>query len=526
MNSMFLAKRLMFTFAFGVSLLAVRATKAESTAESASLWVYPAYSGAVTSTLYSVKANGTEVFTEKMTKFTGHMQVHYAHFSAADTVNVTVEVSEDFKSHILHPESRKIATKREGNTISFTSGPNYLILELDDKELLFILIDSPEKNPPKLGDSNVKNIMDYGVDNQGNTLETKKIQSAIDAASGAEKNILYFPPGKYLVGELWLKSDMTVYLAGGAVLFGSANPADFNTGNGGVNIEGMQHALIRILNCKNTKLIGRGVIDGNGRYLRSERRFSAAVLKMDNSSEILVDGIISRDSSYWNTIPYRCSNITIKNYKVINSTPESSPNNTDGVNYTECVDCSLYNAFLYCGDDCMAVKNENAVYDGKPTMDIKNIVHEKVVTYSCVVGCKIGTKTEGKSMDNVVFRDIDVIKAGRALVIDAYDTALITNTVFENIRIKDPGGQIIVIEGNKVPAWRRAVNQSIVKDTYFRNVSCEMEGLISLQGKDAEHNITGVHFDNVTVAGKRLASQDDPAVKWTINEFVGNVTFK
>src|SRR5512133_8735 len=403
------------------------------------IYSYPAYSGAVSSPLYAIKADDKTIFTEKLTKFSGEMQVHYAHFSLEGTATIQVTVNESFTSYTLSPKSRKISATKSGNTITFTTGPNYLVLKVDSKELLFILIDPPEVNPPKLTDSNVKNIMDYSVDNKGGKLETKNIQTAINEASGATKNILYFPAGKYLTGEIFLKSNMTMYLEGGAILYGSDNTADFNSGSGGMNTEGMQHALVRFLNCKNSKLIGRGVLEGNGKLIRS-KGLNACVVKMDESSNVIVDGVIARNSSYWNTLPYRSDSVTIKNYKVINCRPTSTDyNNTDGVDFDECTNSSLYNAFLYCGDDPMAVKNEFLTWNGKSTMNTKNIHHEKIVTYSNSASCKIGTKTMGQSMANVTFKDIDIIKAGRALVIDAIDNAVSENIKFEDIRIEATG---------------------------------------------------------------------------------------
>ena len=231
----------------------------------------PDLPGATKSPLYSVTANGTALFVEKMTKFSPEMQVHYAHasLSGGNPVTIAVTVSESFSSYKLSPKSRQIAATKSGNTVTFSSGPNYLIFQPDTKELLFILLDAEEANPPKLGDANVKNLADYDVDNTGATLVTSKIQSAINAASGATQNILYVPPGKYKVGELWLKSNMTMYLACGAILYGSSSTGDFNTGSGGINIEGMQHSLIRIYQAKNTKLLGRGVLDANGHAIRA-----------------------------------------------------------------------------------------------------------------------------------------------------------------------------------------------------------------------------------------------------------------
>ena len=138
------------------------------------------------------------MFVEKLTKFSPEMQVHYAHctLTGTGTATLAVTVNESFTSFTLSPKSRRLATTRSGNTISFSSGPNYLILQVDAKELLFILLDSEEVNPPRLGDANVKNIADYTVDNTGATLVTSKVQAAIDAASGATQNVLYFPPGQ------------------------------------------------------------------------------------------------------------------------------------------------------------------------------------------------------------------------------------------------------------------------------------------------------------------------------------------
>jgi polygalacturonase len=488
------------------------------------IYAYPAYPGATSSPLYAVKANNETIFTEKLTQFSGEMQVHYAHFSLEGNATIQVTVNESFNSYKLSPKSRKIQATKSGNTLSFKTDPNYLVLQVDSKELLFILIDPPEVNPPKLTDSNVKNIMDYSVDNKGGKLETKNIQTAINEASGGSKNILYFPAGKYLTGEIFLKSNMTMYLEGGAVLYGSDNTADFNSGSGGMNTEGMQHALVRFLNCKNSKLIGRGVLEGNGKLIRS-KGLNTCVVKMDESSNVLVDGVIARNSSYWNTLPYRSDSITIRNYKVINCRPTSTTyNNTDGVDFDECTNSSLYNAFLYCGDDNMAVKNEFLTWNGKATMNTKNIHHEKIVAYSNSAGCKIGTKTMGQSMSNVTFKDIDLISTGRALVIDADDNALVENTKFEDIRIESTG-ILINIQNDQKPSWRTTVNQSIVKNTYFTNVASDDNKTISMSGISSQYNINGINFSNFTVLGKPITSKTDSDAKWSINANVTNITF-
>jgi polygalacturonase len=485
---------------------------------------YPTPTGATKSTLYAVTANGTPMFVEKLTKFSPEMQVHYAHCSLVGSgpATLAVTVNESFNSFTLSPKSRKLAATKSGNTISFSSGPNYLILQVDTKELLFILLDAEEVNPPRLGDANVKNIADYSVDNTGATLVTSKVQSAIDAASGATQNILYFPPGRYKVGELWLKSNMTLYLAGGALLYGSSATGDFNTGSGGVDIEGCVHGMLRMYKVNNTKLLGRGVIDANGKAIRAQNDTKINLVKIEQSSNILIDGVLVRDPSFWNTLIYRSELVTISNYKMINCRPTTTTyNNTDGVNFDESTNGKLSNAFLYTGDDSMATKNE----EPSGTVNTKNILHEKVVCYSNSVGCKVGTKTMGQSIDGVVFRDIDVVKAGRALNIDAYDTAVVQNTKFENIRIEAADSSMIDLSLDMPPDWRDAANTSIIKDTYFTNVSSDVKKPITLHGKSSSVNVVGVHFSNLTVQGNAVTTQTDADASWSINSFVSGITF-
>jgi hypothetical protein len=493
---------------------------ATGTPGAATLVTCPGLPGATASPLYSVTVGGKPLFVEKLTKYSPEMQVHYANgsLSGTGTATVAVTVSESFSSYTVSPKSRKLTATKSGNTITFDTGPNYLILQFDSKELLFILLDAEEAAPPQVGDAHVKSLADYTVDNTGASLVTSKIQSAIDAASGATQNILYVPPGKYKVGELWLKSNMTMYLACGAILYGSSSTTDFNTGSGGINIEGMQHSLIRMYQITNTKLLGRGVLDANGLAIRAAG-LNASLLKIDQSSSITVDGILVRDSSYWNTLSYKSDQVTIQNYKVINCRPNSGYNNTDGVDFCDSTNCTLSNAFLYTGDDGMAPKNED-------TNNTKNLTHQHVVVYNNSVGCKIGTNSMGQSMDSIAFKDIDIVKAGRAMTIEAYDTAVVTNATFEDVRVEAADSILINLALDSPPTWRTAADTGIYKDTYFTNISSDVKKVISLHGKSSTANITGVYFKNLTVQGKAITSQTDSNASWDINAYVSGITFQ
>ena len=69
----------------------------------------------------------------------------------------------------------------------------------------------------------MNNVLDFGAEGDGKTLDTKAIQAAIDAGG-----TVYFPKGEYLTGTLFLKSNGGLHLEDGAVIKASTNKADYN----------------------------------------------------------------------------------------------------------------------------------------------------------------------------------------------------------------------------------------------------------------------------------------------------------
>ena len=125
-----------------------------------------------------------------------------------------------------------------------------------------------------------------------------------------------------------------------------------------------------------------------------------------------------------------------------------------------------------------------------------------------------------------MFSNIDVVKVGRALNIDVYDTAVVQNTRYENVRIEAADSSMIDLSSDMPPTWRTAANTSVTKDTYFINVASDVKKPIVLHGKSSTVNIPGVHFSNVTVQGRALTSQTDADATWNINSYVSGITFK
>ncbi|MFB3162966.1 fibronectin type III domain-containing protein [Neobacillus sp. 179-J 1A1 HS] len=113
----------------------------------------------------------------------------------------------------------------------------------------------------------VFNIVDFGATPDDDTKDTKSIQAAIDAATKGAKVLI--PEGKFISGEIWLKSDMTLQVDG--YLLGSDDPKDYSR-NFWVYDYSTDERSYSLINAhtydygslKNIRITGKGTIDGNG----------------------------------------------------------------------------------------------------------------------------------------------------------------------------------------------------------------------------------------------------------------------
>ena len=74
------------------------------------------------------------------------------------------------------------------------------------------------------------NVKDYGAVNDGTTLNTTAIQTAINECTrNGGGTVLLSGGGKYMTGTLYLKDNVTLHIGNGTVLLGSPNYKDYTT---------------------------------------------------------------------------------------------------------------------------------------------------------------------------------------------------------------------------------------------------------------------------------------------------------
>src|ERR1700744_6434021 len=68
------------------------------------------------------------------------------------------------------------------------------------------------------GQNCINNVKIFGATGNGQTSDTKAINTAIDSAANAGGGRVYFPAGNYLSGSIHLRSSISLYLEQGATL--------------------------------------------------------------------------------------------------------------------------------------------------------------------------------------------------------------------------------------------------------------------------------------------------------------------
>lgn len=435
---------------------------------------YPAVPGLKTSEIYHVKVNGHQVWTEQ---FRTHFdfdklpdwfsapyvrvqqEVHQAGFACKGPLEITVTVPAQIKKASVRPVSRGIKTKVEGNTLTFSiPGPDKLYIEIDDYAPLCLFADPLEKDVPSPDDPNVH----------------------------------YFGPGVHHPGYIKLKDNETLYIAPGAIVYGG----------------------IRADSVSNIRITGRGILDGNFEFRR--------MVRMENSKNITVDGVLFRYGNGWTNTLVNCENLKYHGVKVLSFGPGGDGINPLGSRNVEISDC-----FLRCTDDCMAIKSPSE------KNIVKNILvkDNTMIGYAYSDGITIGYETNGPEIYNVKVQNCDILMARGGSRVDGHSgfsiicdgPSKIHDILFEDIRVEKAEDKLFEI--NITNGTLYGVNPpGHVKNVTLRNIQWYHTGPIVLKGFDKTHRVQDIVFENCTVAGQPLDKVKDEIMH--TNSYVDNVVVK
>lgn len=214
-----------------------------------------------------------------------------------------------------------------------------------------------------------RNVKEFGATGNGTTLDTVAIQTAIDAGG-----LVYFPPGVYLSGTLYLRSNGGLELSPGAILRGSPNladynPADFVPQNSASKAEVTSGGhLIAAVECSNIVLCGGGTIDGNHPAFLNEtdpecplmyRRIArpGQMVFLCECTDVRIQDLNLKNAPYWTCFLHGCEEVTIHGLHI-----QSDPRvlNDDGIDLDCCRRVTVSDCIISTGDDALTLRGNNS----------------------------------------------------------------------------------------------------------------------------------------------------------------------
>lgn len=337
-------------------------------------------------------------------------------------------------------------------------------------------------------------------------LFTNRIEEETYDPQNLPADVLYIGPGVYKADNIPVHSNMTVYIAGGAVVFGK----------------------IRTENMENITIKGRGIIDGSI-YPRSKDSEYTIPIELRYSQNITIDGITFLNPAGWCMAIYFCDDIKVKNVNIV-----TARGNGDGISVQSSKNVHVQNCFLRTWDDALVVKN----YDLGTT---ENILFEDVIIWTDLAqSMEVGYETYGATMTNITFRNITILHNFHKPVISIHnsDQAAISYVTFQNITVED--AQMIGDNAQETTddflieifirynlnwsnsgAERGTIDNVLIDNLVVTGGKADFTSLI--HGADSTHRTDNVTISNCQILGEAVNGAED--LHLTTNEFVGNINY-
>ena len=464
------------------------------------------------SEVYSLLVSETTLFVER---FRG---VHYARFAFSSPVEVVVCTAEPVVSCSVSPVTYQIQTAKSEREVRFRlDSPRKLMLKINKLPPLFLLPDDQEATSPKPGDLEVVSLDDFKADKSGKAPCTAALQDAIRLLP--KNGTLFVPPGIYLTGTIALKSDMTLYLAEGALLQGSPDRKDYPVDAGRTEADhvndpkhftnhGERMTYSRLLlvdGAENVRIMGRGVIDGNGARVRQQGK-PANLIRLRNSKNITIRDVLLRDAAAWTVHILGCDNVLVQNVKIIN---DLEVGNTDGFDPDSSRHVTIENCFAYCGDDTVAIKASN---NSGILRSVEDINVRSNVFWTLKSALKVGTETKARQLGKIVFEYNEVLSADRGMALYCPDGALFRGVrfignSFENCSM-DNRRRLIDFTISKRDGLG-AIRDILIKDCVLHK---PWPNRSTIQGLGPTNQISHVRFMNFRIAGNLCRSLDEAQI--------------
>ncbi len=323
-------------------------------------------------------------------------------------------------------------------------------------------------------------VTDFGAVGDGATLNTKALQSAIDACAKRGGGTVRLPAGRFLSGTLSLKSGVHLHLDAGAVLLGSTRLDDYPVTPGGFRSyvdTYTDKSLLYAENAENIGIGGAGCIDGQGKSFHGPYKVRPYLMRLISCRGAEVRDVTIRNSPMWVQHYLNCEDVHIQGITV-----NSHVNvNNDGIDIDGCRRVRISDCNISSGDDAIVLK---------ATADV---VCRDVVVSNCVLSSdcnalKLGTESNG-GFENIAFSNCTIYDTRLAgIALEMVDGGPLDGVSVNNIVMRGVGTPIFMRLGNRARPYRegdprpgmgtfRNVQITNVQAVGAGNTGCAIAGL-------------------------------------------------
>lgn len=310
-------------------------------------------------------------------------------------------------------------------------------------------------------------ITDFGAVADTGRLSTNAIQEAIDACNSNGGGQVVVPAGHYKTGTIILKSNVTLNLETGAVLYGSKNLEDYIKLKPSYVSLRTQTATIQLIyaeNATNVGITGYGEINGQGCDFKKLTENDEGItrphlIRFITCSDIHIENINLKNSGCWMQHYLACEKIRIHNVRVFNR----NNFNNDALDLDGCSDVTVSNFISDSDDDGITLKSTSP----KPC---ENITITNCVISSRCNAIKMGTESNG-GFKNICISNCVVKPStddtsrfyGRdggisGISLEIVDGGIMEGIAINNIQINGTESPLFIRLANRARPWREGVD--------------------------------------------------------------------
>lgn len=357
-------------------------------------------------------------------------------------------------------------------------------------------------------------VNDYAAVNDGSKVTTSSVQKAIDACAAKGGGIVSFKPGTYLIGSIFLKSNVHLVIDKDVLIKGSQDFADYpeiDTRIAGIEMK-WPAALINIIDQKNVQVSGKGKINAQGKfcwdkYWAMRREYEPKGLRwivdydakrvrtflVQSSSDITLKDLTFSNAGFWTVQLLYSDHLTVDGITIKNNEDGRGPS-TDGIDIDSSSWVLVENCDIDCNDDDFCLKagrDADGLRVNRPT--------EYVVIRKCIARkggglLTLGSETSG-GIRHVLATDLKAMGTGNGFHIKSATTrgGTVEDIYFQNTEM-DSVGNAFMYTMNWNPSYSYS---SLPKGYNYDSIPAHWKVLL----KKVEPESKGIpHFKNIYVS--------------------------